>query len=147
VFDGETIVDVDVDTLGEDAVWQEEEELGEDKVEQAYGQLEELQVQSESKWPAHYVGNPERSKRRHRQKQRKAAVGTKKLTSFFAPVVNGDNSNKDNEQHDTYLALTLKLPINPCGQIWAAPAKFGRKSSISTDIISAKKKDFDKRVA
>jgi hypothetical protein len=46
-----------------------------------------------------------------------------------------------------YLALTLKLPINPCGQIWAAPAKFGQKSSILTSNISAKKKDFDKRVA
>jgi len=39
-----------------------------------------------------------------------------------------------------YLALTFKLPINLCGQIWAAPTKFGRKSSISTDNISAKKK-------
>jgi hypothetical protein len=46
-----------------------------------------------------------------------------------------------------YLALTLKLPINPCGQIWAAPTKFGRKSSISTGNIFAKKKDFDKQVA
>jgi hypothetical protein len=45
-----------------------------------------------------------------------------------------------------YLALTLKLPINPCGQIWAAPAKFGQKSSILVDNISAKKKDFDKQV-
>jgi hypothetical protein len=42
VFDGETIIDVDVDALGEDAVWQEEvlefedvEELGEDEAEQA----------------------------------------------------------------------------------------------------------------
>jgi hypothetical protein len=40
VFDDEAIVDVDVDTLGEDAVWQEEklefedvEEPGEDKAE------------------------------------------------------------------------------------------------------------------
>ncbi|CAK9877779.1 unnamed protein product [Sphagnum jensenii] len=40
VFDGETIVDVNVDALGEDAVWQEEElefedveNLGEDKAE------------------------------------------------------------------------------------------------------------------
>jgi hypothetical protein len=46
-----------------------------------------------------------------------------------------------------YLALTVKLPINPCGQIWVAPTKFGQKSSISTDNISAKKKDFDKWVA
>jgi hypothetical protein len=46
-----------------------------------------------------------------------------------------------------YLALTLKLPINPCGQIWVAPTKFGQKSSISTSNISAKKKDFDKQVA
>ncbi len=45
-----------------------------------------------------------------------------------------------------YLALTLKLPINPCGQIWAAPAKFGRKSLLLTGNISAKKKDFDKQV-
>jgi len=87
-------------------------------------------VQSESKRPARYVGNSERSKCRRHQKQRKAVVGTKKLTSFFAPVANSDNNN-----------------VNPCGQIWAAPAKFGRKSSISTDNISAKKKDFDKRVA
>ncbi len=101
--------------------------------------MEELRVQSESKWPAHYVGNSERSKHRCRQKQRrKATVGTKKLTSLFAPVANGDSNNEDNEQQDTYLALTLKLPINPCGQIWATPTKFGRKSSISTDIISAK---------
>jgi hypothetical protein len=40
VFDDETTIDVDVDTLGEDAVWQEEklefedvEEPGEDKAE------------------------------------------------------------------------------------------------------------------
>jgi hypothetical protein len=40
VFDDETIVDVDVDMLGKDAIWQEEElefedveELGEDKAE------------------------------------------------------------------------------------------------------------------
>jgi hypothetical protein len=44
------------------------EELGEDKAEQAQGQLEELRVQLESKRPAHYVGNLERSKRRRRQK-------------------------------------------------------------------------------
>jgi hypothetical protein len=41
----------------------------------------------------------------------------------------------------------LVLCINPCGQIWATPAKFGQKSSISTGNIFAKKKDFDKRVA
>ncbi len=42
VFDGEMIVDVDVDTLGEDIAWQEEElkfedveEPGEDEVKQA----------------------------------------------------------------------------------------------------------------
>ncbi len=39
VFDGEAIVDVDVDALGEDVVWQEEEfedveEPGEDKAKQ-----------------------------------------------------------------------------------------------------------------
>ncbi len=41
VFDGETTVDVDIDALGEDAVWQEEEfefedveEPGEDEAEQ-----------------------------------------------------------------------------------------------------------------
>ncbi len=137
VFDDETIVDVDVHALGEDAVWQEGElefedveEPGEDKAKQAQGWLEELRVQPKSKRPARYVGNSERSKRRNCQKQRKAAVGTKKLTSFFAHVANGDNSN-----------------VNPCGQIWTAPAKFGQKSSISTSNISAKKKDFDKRVA
>jgi hypothetical protein len=86
------------------------------------------------------VGNSKRSKRQHRQKQRKAAVETKKLTLFFAHVANDDNNNEDDEHQDTYLALTFKLPINPCGQIWATPAKFGRKSSILTDIISAKKK-------
>jgi hypothetical protein len=92
VFDGETTIDVDVDVLGEDVVWQEEElefedveEPGEDETEQAQGRLEELQVQLESKRPAHYVANSERSKRRRCQKQRKATVGTKKLTSFFAP--------------------------------------------------------------
>ncbi len=49
VFDGETIVDVDIDAFGEDAVWQEEElefedveEPGEDEAEQAQGRLEEL---------------------------------------------------------------------------------------------------------
>jgi len=47
------------------------------------------------------VGNSERSKRQCRQKQRKTAVGTKKLTLFFAPVANGDSSNEDDEQHDT----------------------------------------------
>ncbi len=97
MFDGETTIDVDVDALGEDVVWQEKElefedveEPGEDEEEQVQGRLEELQVQPESKRPAHYVGNSKRSKRRRRQKQRKAAVGTKKLTSFFALVANGD---------------------------------------------------------
>jgi hypothetical protein len=37
--------------------------------------------------------------------------------------------------------------INPCGQIWAAPTKFGRKPSISIGNIFAKKKDFDKWIA
>jgi hypothetical protein len=59
------------------------EEPSEDEAEQAQGQLEELWVQSKSKRPARYVGNSERSKHQRRQKQRKAAVGTKKLTSFF----------------------------------------------------------------
>jgi hypothetical protein len=93
MFDGETIVDVDVDALGEDAVWQEEElefedveEPSEYETEQAQGRLEELRVQLESKWLARYVGTSERSKRRHRQKQRKVAIGTKKLTLFFAHV-------------------------------------------------------------
>jgi hypothetical protein len=54
-------------------------------VEQAQGWLEELRVQLESKQPARYVGNSKRSKRQRRQKQKKVAVGTKKLTSFFAP--------------------------------------------------------------
>jgi hypothetical protein len=51
VFDDETTVDVDIDALGEDAVWQEEElefkdveEPGEDEVEQAQGRLEELRI-------------------------------------------------------------------------------------------------------
>jgi hypothetical protein len=51
VFNGETTVDVDVDALGEDVVWQEEklefqdvEEHGEDEAEQAQGRLEELRV-------------------------------------------------------------------------------------------------------
>jgi hypothetical protein len=111
VFDDETTVDVDV--FSEDSIWQEEElefedveKPGEDEAEQVQGQLEELRVQPESKRPAHYVGNLEHSKCRHRQKQRKAAVGTKKLTLFFAPVANGDsnnndNSNEDDEQQDT----------------------------------------------
>jgi len=34
-----------------------------------------------------------------------------------------------------YLALTLKLPINPCGQIWAAPAKFWPTISLSKKKI------------
>jgi len=87
VFDGETTIDVDVDALGEDIVWQEEElefedveEPGKDEAKQAQGWLEELRVQSESKRPARYVGNSKRSKRQHRQKQRKVAIGTKKLT-------------------------------------------------------------------
>jgi len=108
------------------------------------------------------VGNPERSKRWRRQKQRKVVVGTKKLTSFFVPVATVTAatmiaammiaamkmtylSNKHNRVKG-YLALTLKLPINPCGQIWAAPAKFGRKSSISTGNISTNFFFFDKRV-
>ncbi len=107
VFDGETTVDVDVDALGEDVVWQEEElefedveEPGEDEAEHAQGRLEELRVQPESKRLARYVGNLERSKRRCCQKQRKAAVGTKKLTSFFAPVANSDNNNGDSSNED-----------------------------------------------
>jgi len=59
VFDGETTVDVNVDTLGEDVVWQEKElefedveEPNEDEAEQAQGRLEELWVQLESKQPA-----------------------------------------------------------------------------------------------
>ncbi len=62
--------------------------------------MEELQVQPESKRPARYVGNSERSKHRRCQKQKKAIVGTKKLTSFFVPVANGDSSNEDNKQQD-----------------------------------------------
>jgi hypothetical protein len=49
VFDSETTVDVDVDALRKDIVWQEEElefedveELGEDEAEQAQRRLEEL---------------------------------------------------------------------------------------------------------
>ncbi len=108
VFNGETTVDVDIDALDENTIWQEEElefedakELSKDEAEQAQGQLEELRVQPESKRPARYVGNSERSKCQRRQKQRKAVVGTKKLTSFFAHVANGDNGNKDDEQQDT----------------------------------------------
>jgi hypothetical protein len=103
VFDDEMTVDVDVDALGEDVVWQEEElgfedveEAGEDETEQTQGRLEELRVQPESKRPTRYVGNSERSKRQRHQKQRKATVGTKKLTSFFVPVANGDSSNENN---------------------------------------------------
>jgi len=51
VFDGEMTVDVDVDALGKDVVWQEEElefedveEPSEDEAEQAHGWLEELRV-------------------------------------------------------------------------------------------------------
>jgi hypothetical protein len=77
------------------------EELGEDEAKQVQGRLEELRVQLESKRPACYVGNSKRSKSRCHQKQRKAAVGTKKLTSFFVPVANSDNSNEDNKQQDT----------------------------------------------
>ncbi|CAM6026381.1 unnamed protein product [Sphagnum balticum] len=49
MFDGEMTIDVDVDVLGEDAIWHEEElefedveKPGEDKAEQVQGQLEEL---------------------------------------------------------------------------------------------------------
>jgi hypothetical protein len=69
------------------------EETGEDETEQVQGRLEELRVQPESKRLARYVGNSKRSKRRRRQKQRKAAVGTKKLTSFFAPIANSPLSS------------------------------------------------------
>jgi len=51
MFDSETTVDVDVDALSEDVVWQEKElefedvqEFGKDEAEQVRGQLEELQV-------------------------------------------------------------------------------------------------------
>jgi len=71
------------------------EEPGEDEAKQVQGRLEELQVQPESKRLARYMGNLERSKCRHCQKQRKASIGTKKLTLFFAPVPNDDNNNKD----------------------------------------------------
>jgi hypothetical protein len=107
VFDCETTVDVDIDAIGEDAVWQEEElefedveEPGVDEAKQAQGRLEELRVQPESKQLARYMGNSECSKRWRHQKQRKAAVGTKKLTSFFAPVANGDSSNGDSNNED-----------------------------------------------
>jgi hypothetical protein len=107
MFDGETTVDVDIDALHKDTVWQEEElefedveEPGKDEVKLAQGWLEELRVQPESKRPAHYVGNSECSKRRRRQKQRKATVWTKKLTLFFAPIANGDSSNGDNNNED-----------------------------------------------
>jgi hypothetical protein len=53
------------------------------------------------------VGNSERSKRRHRQKQRKATVGTKKLTSFFAPVANDDRSNIDDDSSEDEEEVTL----------------------------------------
>jgi hypothetical protein len=73
MFDDEMTIDVDVDTLGEDVVWQNEElefkdveEPSEDEAEQAQGWLEELSVQPESKQPARYVGNSGRSKRRCR---------------------------------------------------------------------------------
>ncbi len=75
VFNDETTIDVDVDTLGKDAVWQEEklefedvEEPGEDKAEQVQGRLEELWI--------------------------------KKLTSFFAHVANGDSNNSDSNNED-----------------------------------------------
>ncbi len=64
------------------------------------GRLEELRVQPESKRHARYMGNSEHSKCRCRQKQRKATVGTKKLTSFFASVTNGDSSNDDSNNED-----------------------------------------------
>ncbi len=63
--------------------------------------MEELRVQPESKRPTRYVGNSEHSKHRHCHKQRKATIGTKKLTSFFAPIAKGDNSNEGDEQRDT----------------------------------------------
>jgi len=77
-------------------------------------------------------------------------------TSFFVSVTNGalvivatktTYLSNEHSRVKGYLALTLKLLINPYGQIWAAPAKFGQKSSISTNNISTKKNDFDKRVA
>ncbi len=46
------------------------------------------------------MGNLKHSKRRRCQKQRKAIIGTKKLTSFFAHVANGDNINNDNNNKD-----------------------------------------------
>jgi hypothetical protein len=132
VFDSKTTVDVDVDALGEDAIWQEEElefedveEPGEDEAEQVHGRLEELQVQPESKRPARYVGNLERLKRWRRQKQRKATVGTKKLTSFFAPVTNSDSSNEDDEQQDTNDDMYKSLWSN-----------MGRPSQIWTKVIN-----------
>ncbi len=82
MFDGKTTVDVDVDVLGKDTIWQEEElefedveEPDEDEVEQAQGRLEELRVQPESKWPARYMGNSERSKRRHRKSRGRQLLG------------------------------------------------------------------------
>ncbi len=43
--------------------------------------------------------------------------------------------------------FVLCIYINPCDQIWATPAKFGRKSSILTDNIFAKILFFYKRAA
>jgi hypothetical protein len=79
MFDDETTIDVDVDTLGEDAVWQEEklefedvEEPGEDKVEQVQGRLEELQINRRASglpvtWGTRNVQSADIAKSRGRQ--------------------------------------------------------------------------------
>ncbi len=77
------------------------EEPSEEEAKQAQGRLEELRVQPESKRHARYMGNSKHSKCQRHQKQRKVVVGTKKLTSFFVSVANGDSRNGDsNNEND-----------------------------------------------
>jgi hypothetical protein len=109
------------------------EEPGEDEAEQAQGRLEELRVQLESKRPARYVENSECSKCQRRQKQRKTAVGTKKLTSFFVPVANGDNNNEDNKQQDTDDDSSEDEEEAPYKSLWP---NMGRPSQIWTKVIN-----------
>jgi len=139
--------------------------------------LEELRVQPESKRPAlrgelgtlKAPASPEAG-------EGKAAIGTKKLTSFFAPVANGDSSNENDEQQDTddnsnedEKEATLNAAWKDSQRLTDAIAlleqqrqkatykslwpNMGRPSQIWTKVINfdrhylCQKKDFDKWVA
>jgi hypothetical protein len=80
------------------------------------------------------MGNSECSKRQCRQKQKKAAVGTKKLTSFFVHVANGDNNNEDNEQQDIdYDSSEDEEEATLYKSLWP---NMGRPSQIWTKVIN-----------